>query len=89
MNAKSYWTIWERLDLTNLNHFTKLTKIKLSCGIQDQGWGNLKGAVDLKLCRGVKSDNQEPKWEWDQDGSGTYSDTVKREIIMEATHEYK
>lgn len=51
-NTKSYWTIWERLDLKHTHPYTKLKSIKLCCGIQDQGWGNLKGAVDFKLCRG-------------------------------------
>jgi len=30
----------------------KLNKIILKCGINDQGWGNMKGEIDLKLCRG-------------------------------------
>lgn len=88
-NTKSYWTIWERLELKNTHPYTKLTSIKLSCGIQDQGWGNLKGAVDFKLCRGDKPTPQSAKWEWDQDGSGTFDDTVKREVILNATHEYQ
>lgn len=88
-NTKSYWTIWERLELKNIHPYAKLTSIKLSCGIQDQGWGNLKGAVDFKLCRGDKPTPQSAKWEWDQDGSGTFDDTVKREVILNATHEYQ
>lgn len=58
-------------------------------GIQDQGWGNLKGAIDMKLTRGLKDANHVPVWEWHNDGSGTFNDTVKREVVVEATHDYQ
>lgn len=58
-------------------------------GIQDQGWGNLKGAIDMKLTRGLKDANHSPVWEWHNDGSGTFNDTVKREVVVEATHDYQ
>lgn len=90
--SECQWTPWECLEITNKNDKSNaksvLKKIRLSCGIQDQGWGNVKGAVDMKLCRGEKL-NESPKSEWDQDASGTFNDTVKRQIILEATHDYQ
>jgi len=53
--------------------------------IKDQGWGNLKGAVELKLCRGQNIDPKQYS-EWDPQGSGNGPHVVHRELIMNATH---
>jgi len=52
----------------------------------DQGWGNFKGQVDFKLCRGQPDPKCVNVDEWNEQGSGTGSHVVWREVVANATH---
>jgi len=71
------WTFWKKLKLDqDQDKKKKLKKINFKCGINDQGWGNLKGAIDLKLCRGAKDKNTCSISEWNEEGSGYFSHVI-------------
>jgi len=54
--------------------------------LADQGWGNIKGQVDFKLCRGYPDMMCTNVNEWNPNGSGLGSHVVYREVIANADH---
>jgi len=44
--------------------------------IGDQGWGNQKGQVELKLCRGMPDSNSKEISEWNDEGAGWASHVI-------------
>jgi len=66
-----------------------IQSVSLTLTILDQGWGNLKGQVDLKLCRGAPDLNCINIGEWNNEGSGLGAHVVYREIVANAEHKQK
>jgi len=61
-----------------------IKSINIKCQTKDQGWGNEKGCIEIKLCRG-KQVNQS-NYEWAKDGSGDFENTIARSIVNNANH---
>jgi len=76
------WQLWKRTEPVT----QRLLSIKVNLDCVDQGWGNLKGAVDLKLCRGPVDMTCVNVNEWNQQGSGKGSHVVHRDIVAHAEH---
>lgn len=80
-NTACNWKLWSTLQV-----MSALKQLKFSCLIKDQGWGNLKGQIELKLCRGPRVNHAECN-EWNQSGSGDFSHVLMRKIIANADHQ--
>jgi len=50
----------------------------MSWNWKDQGWGNQKGQVELKLCKFVLDTEYPVSNEWSENGSGVFENTVER-----------
>jgi len=67
--------------------FAQLKGLTLDMVVGDQGWGNLKGQVELKLCRGEPNGQQFD--EWNEHGAGWNSHVVWREPVVNVSHNHK
>eukprot|EP00341_Mesodinium_pulex_P002978 CAMPEP_0116950372 /NCGR_PEP_ID=MMETSP0467-20121206/39432_1 /TAXON_ID=283647 /ORGANISM="Mesodinium pulex, Strain SPMC105" /LENGTH=257 /DNA_ID=CAMNT_0004635109 /DNA_START=1446 /DNA_END=2219 /DNA_ORIENTATION=+ len=78
------WKLWSTIKVP-----AELDGLRFTCTLKDQGWGNLKGALDLALCRGPRSSDAKENGEWAHDGSGQFSHVLHRMPLASAEHELK
>jgi len=77
------WKLWSTIKVP-----TQLDSIHFCCALKDQGWGNMKGTLELKLCRGLKTNHPENN-EWAADGSGDFSHVLHRCTLARADHQMR
>lgn len=77
------WILWKRCESLN----KQLRSVRLNMALIDQGWGNTKGEVDMKLCRGQPDVNPQDVDEWNNSGSGMGKQVVYREKVLCAAHD--
>lgn len=75
------WKLWRRTAPIS----KKLQSLSIDLELVDQGWGNMKGEIELKLCRGPAVDRSLN--EWHNEGSGDGPNVVHRASIAKAVHE--
>lgn len=71
-NVHDSWTLWGTIEEVPF----RPTNLSMGLKWKDQGWGNAKGAAEIKVLRGKCDHAHDVQSEWGENGSGNCKNVV-------------